>query len=304
MKLVKSLLKSFAASQAELLQSDNVKRARRSLSDSAESIEDICWPAQMQLDGISELEYYKLQPHITSQLSIILRKVLSMQKNAVSKNIDSLSDTVRGPCDSGSIFGTALHLIPGEVVDDSTGLPMVLLEVMRVFVGRDGFSREGPFRIEGDKAVLASVIEAIKFGYELPSTVLETAPTAILASLIKRFYRQIPGSLISLPATKLLVSINEQVKDMYLRRWAIQLVLLSLPYRNFKALLALLALLQACSFHASEHKMSASGLAVCLGPSLFDCGMDLPLVNASNNLLTNLITHRDEYVKLKPFYIK
>ena len=165
---------------------------------------------------------------------------------------------------------------------------------MHSFVSRGGFEQEGPFRVEGDKQQLSELVAGISSGYESNGTDIDSYPVPVLAAAIKRYIRSIPGFLIPQAATSLLVKLSN-LKDSSLRTLAIQLILLTLPYQNAKALSSINLLLKTCSLQESVHKMSATALTVCFGPTLFDTGIDWNLVSGVNNLLNELIQNYSTY---------
>ena len=297
MKLVKKLLRSFSQ---DLNFESSSKRTRTSVCEAQEDeipYRTIGVPVGTALLDLGEEDYEKLRQAALQQLPSLLKNAFHLDKKQVLTTIGKLSypDTPNYICQSEfSIFGMPLAQLPHELVNQESQLPCIIVKLMRAFVYNGGFEREGPFRTEGDKQQLAELIDSIAKGYESAEKPVESFPVPVLAAAIKRFLRQIPGCLIPAQHSQLLARANE-IEDAPTRQLLQQLLLFSLPFRNAKVLSAILLLLQACASRESTHKMSAAALAVCFGPTIFDTGVDLKMIAAANELLTQFISDRSTF---------
>jgi hypothetical protein len=305
MKVVKSFLKSFAASHGgseESVNSFDRKRLKCGSKDDAAlevtELMETLKPSASILD-VSEAEHEVLRAHLVPILAEVLQNALLLSKREASKVVAELSvEKSLEPGQVHGIFGCPLHQLDAQLRDPYTGLPKVIVETMSAFIDNGGFEREGPFRIEGDKLELAALATAIQDGFESEHGILRRNQAPVLAALIKRYLRQIPGFLIPTQALQVLLHLNQRLKDASTRLLITQILILCLPHYQAKALMALLTFLQASAHRESTHKMSAAAIAVCLGPSVFDCGLDLQRINSSNALLGELIANRHSIINL------
>ena len=309
MKLLKKIAKAISSSRTELNEADSLDhliespaKRRKTLNGSID--DDIPYtPIELPLNSlvlqITEKQHGYIKKRAALQLETILRKCLRMSKKEALKTVASLSQ-VEAKVETSqdfSIFGCSLANLPGNLVNQETQLPTVILELMHLFASLGGFEQEGPFRLEGDKQILSQLIANISKGFPQEGTELAKVPIPVIAAAIKRYLRSIPGSLIPQSATSVLVKLFN-LKDHNLRVLAIQLVILSLPFQHLKVLSTLKLFLKACSEREQTHKMSIEALAVCFGPTLFDTGMDLNLVTGANGLLQELITNHAHYLNI------
>ena len=303
MKLIRKIVNAFSASRTDLTASKSLESfasptKRRKTLDNGDEIpyQLIQLPVGTSILQLNEQQYAIVRKRAASQLEPILRKCLRMSKKEAAKTIAQLkndSTELMKPV-SENIFGCPLSQLPSAIVNTETQLPRVIVKLIHSFVTRGGFEQEGPFRIEGDKLQLARLISGISQGYEIEGIDIDSFPVAVLAAAIKRYLRTIPGSLIPKTTTEVLVKFSN-IKDNNLGTLAIQLVLLTLPYQHAKVFASTNLLLKACSVRESVHKMSASALTVCFGPTLFDTGIDLNMVSVVNNLLNEFIENYSNY---------
>lgn len=304
MKLLKKIVNALSASKANLSDSFekiNSPAKRRKTIDNSDDIpyQLIELPIGENILNLNEQQWMLVRNKAADHLEVILKKCLRMSRKEATKLVSNLQNYdqfafVQPQQDTLNIFSCPLVQLPAEIVNPDTQLPRVIVKLMHSFVKKGGFEQEGPFRVEGDKQQLFELVTAISGGIEANGTEIDSYPVPVLGAAIKRYIRSIPGFLISQTATSLLVRLNS-LKDDSLRTLAIQLVLLTLPFQQAKALATINLLLKTCSLQESVHKMSTSALTVCFGPSLFDTGVDLNLVNGVNNLLNDLIQNYSIY---------
>lgn len=291
MKLVKKFLRSFSQDFSDSKDTKKFKVGHDGIQDIPYQIIGV--PAGTPLLDLKWEDYEKLRVSALQQLPNILKKALRMDKSTIQKVMTQLKDVENQaqPAGDFSIFGYPLHLLPSELVNHESQLPLIIIKLMKAFVYGGGFEREGPFRTEGDKQVLLELVQSISQGFESEGVQVESFPVPVLAAAIKRYLRQIPGCLIPAQQAQLLAKAAT-LQDDALQQAMKQLLIFSLPFRNAKILSSILLLLQGCAVHESVHKMSSQALAVCFGPTVFDTGIDLQLITTLNSLLAEFISER------------
>ena len=303
MKLLKKFVDAFSTSKASMsdsLEKLNSPTKRRKTIDNSDDIPHqlIELPIGEHVLNLSEQQYMLVRRKAIEQLGLILKRCLRMNKKEVARLIscplNSEHCVLNQPQNTLNIFNCPLIQLPANIINSDTQLPRVIVKLMHSFVQRGGFEQEGPFRVEGDKQLLSELVAGISSGLESNGLCIDSYPVPVLGAAIKRYIRSIPGFLIPQTATSLLVKLYN-LKDSSLRSFAIQLVLLTLPYQHAKALSSINLLLKTCSLNESVHKMSAAALTVCFGPTLFDTGIDLNLVSGVNSLLNELIQNYSIY---------
>lgn len=317
MKLVKKLVHSLASSRAASADSLNQLEGPFKKFKANESGDEVPYafidikPGTTILD-LDEYQYRQVRKAALTQLQGLLKQLPKTERGNVSSLMtgivrDRPVDLAEIPAATGkssfSIFGCPLELLPVDQVNRQTHLPSVIVRAMSAFVFNGGLEHEGPFRVEGDKAQLAELVEAVSRGYEHEGVTLDNYPSPVLGALIKRYLRQIPGSLFPSAATKMLVK-TASLREESLRYLAVHLTILSLPHAHVKVFTTVLLLLGVCAARESVHKMSAASLAVCLGPTIFDTGMDLDLINGINGILAELINDRVAYITIPEIILK
>lgn len=298
MKLLKKIVNAFSASRTDL--HDSIERLagptkrRKTIDNDEIPHQMIEAPTGASILQLNKQQYDQVRKLSGRQLEPILKKCLRMSKKEAARTVSQLLNYTEPQTNSESIFGCPINLIPSEMMNQDTQLPVVIVKLMHSFVSRGGFEQEGPFRIEGDKQQLNDLVMGISKGFEAEGTEIDSFPIAVLAAAIKRYLRCIPGSLIPQETTAVLVKLFN-LKDNLLRSVAIHLTLLTLPFQHAKIFASVNLLLKTCSMRESVHKMSAAALTVCFGPTLFDTGIDLNLVSGVNSLLNELIENYSIY---------
>ncbi|XP_049689361.1 T-cell activation Rho GTPase-activating protein-like [Accipiter gentilis] len=160
---------------------------------------------------------------------------------------------------SRALFGQPLAALCGE--DGS--LPRPIQELLAV-LHREGPSTEGIFRRAASGTEFRELREAMDHGADVD---LGSQPALLLAVILKDFLRRIPAKLL---VTDLyedwMVAMQKSGKEEKMEE--LKAVAEKLPAANLLLLKQLLALLQHIGHNASTSRMTASNLAICLGPNL------------------------------------
>ncbi|XP_074898274.1 uncharacterized protein LOC142037691 [Buteo buteo] len=149
------------------------------------------------------------------------------------------------------LLGQATVLLP---------LPQELLAVLR----REGPSTEGIFRRAAGGTELRELREALDRGARVD---LGSQPALLLAAVLKDFLRSIPDKLLVNSLYEDWMQAMERTgKEEKLCE--LKAVAEKLPAANLLLLERLLSLLQHVGHNAATSRMTASNLAICLGPNL------------------------------------
>ncbi|XP_052662561.1 T-cell activation Rho GTPase-activating protein-like [Harpia harpyja] len=160
---------------------------------------------------------------------------------------------------SRALFGQPLAALCGE--DGS--LPRPVQELLAVLL-REGPSTEGIFRKAAGGTEFRELREALDRGARVD---LGSQPALLLAVVLKDFLRSIPAKLLvndlyeDWMAAMERTSKEEKVSEL-------KAVAEKLPAANLLLLKRLLSLLQHIGHNAATSRMTASNLAICLGPNL------------------------------------
>lgn len=188
--------------------------------------------------------------------------------------------------DGSEIFGACLDGLPSDLVDEITCLPVVIVELMRRLYTEEAVSTIGAFRIDAQ-------VSNVSVDYAF------NCRPVYQMSLLKKYFRCLPSSLVSNGVVNLLSLVSSKFKR-HIRIRLIQAILFGcVPLSNLKALAALCLLLQAYARHEAANQMSASGLAVCWAPIILDFDLNLKQVGEVITVLEDLISNWDEIFLIK-----
>lgn len=188
------------------------------------------------------------------------------------------------------IFGMPLRNLDNKVTNPDCKLPRVIVYLMQLIYER---GRHSPnlFRVEGDTAVVQTLIEATHNGYEMDDSIWIDSSVGIneLATLFKRYIRSIPGMLITRPITEALYTIRYP-EDVNERQRLVNSILLCLPSENILALSAVTLFLSLLSEHSNTTKMTASNLSIVFAPTIFDIKSDFQELAFVTKILEEVIS--------------
>lgn len=194
-----------------------------------------------------------------------------------------------------SIFNTPLELIPSDLKCSVTQLPCVIIELMRFLGQSECLKIVGAFRVESIEIKPVELEQIVSSGVESPETKLSNISAFAKMCLLKCFFRQIPGKLISKPVTNLFLQIFLAYEDSPCLSPIIRWLFTCLPLEHFKALGVLCLLLNCYAKHEKFNLMSPESLAICWGPIVFDYDFSVEQVKGINKLMTLFITKWDKF---------
>ncbi|CAM9604343.1 unnamed protein product [Bubo scandiacus] len=161
-----------------------------------------------------------------------------------------------------------------------------------------GPSTEGIFRLAASEHALRELRKALDSGAEVH---LESQPAHVLAVILKDFLRKIPSKLLEAELYEEWMSALQKTSRQE-KLAGLKEVASKLPKANLVLLKELLALLQNISSSAATSRMTASNLAICVGPNLLSPAEEdtLPLdvlaqaTGKVTQLVAFLIEHHEE----------
>ncbi|KAJ8298015.1 hypothetical protein KUTeg_024546 [Tegillarca granosa] len=164
-----------------------------------------------------------------------------------------------------NIFG-----VPLLVTLQRTGqpLPQCILHAMR-YLRKTAGDAVGIFRKSGVRSRIQKLKNDVEENAELVN--FEELQAYDVADLVKQYFRELPECLLTNKLSEIFFNIFIYVPVEY-RVDALQSAIFLLPDENREVLQSLLLFLGDIATHDAEHQMTASNLAVCFAPSLFNMG--------------------------------
>lgn len=195
-----------------------------------------------------------------------------------------------------TIFNAPLAVIPADLKCPLTQLPCVIVELMRFLAQPECLKTLGAFRVEALDSKSSQLELYISSGVEGCFTFnLSTVSTIGKMSLLKRFFRNIPGQLINKSLTNLMYQISLAFDDSPCLNSIIRWLLSCLSLENYKALAFLCLLLNSYAKHESFNLMAAESLAICWGPIVFDVDANVEMISRITKLLNLFIKNWDKF---------
>ncbi|XP_046371993.2 rho GTPase-activating protein 7-like isoform X3 [Haliotis rufescens] len=166
-----------------------------------------------------------------------------------------------------NVFGLPLHM---TLQRSGQPLPQCILYAMR-YLRKAAGDALGIFRKSGVRSRIQKLRNDLEAHPEIMD--FEEMQAYDVADVLKQYFRELPECLLTNKLSETFISIFTHVPSA-LRIEAIQAAIVLLPDENREVLQSLLLFLSDISQHADEHQMTASNLAVCFAPSLFNmCGI-------------------------------
>jgi len=159
------------------------------------------------------------------------------------------------------------HCVTVQNADYGAAIPTVLETLRRELEANDGFGIEGIFRV-APNATECKRIEALLDAGDGEGAAVEwaTVPGALIANLIKIWFRKMPRSVLqSVEAAKI-----EAVQNSHSVAAAQKIVNEDLTVSERALLLWLLDLCLAVTAREAENKMTVKNMAVVVSPNLYD----------------------------------
>ncbi|XP_010374516.2 rho GTPase-activating protein 20 [Rhinopithecus roxellana] len=174
-----------------------------------------------------------------------------------STHLDNLPTSPTSPM-PGQLFGISL---PNICENDN--LPKPILDML-FFLNQKGPLTKGIFRQSANVKSCRELKEKLNSGVEVH---LDCESIFVIASVLKDFLRNIPGSIFSSDLYDHWVSVMDQGNDEE-KINTVQRLLDQLPRANVVLLRYLFGVLHNIEQHSSSNQMTAFNLAVCVAPSI------------------------------------
>ncbi|XP_054448182.1 rho GTPase-activating protein 20 [Pteronotus mesoamericanus] len=174
-----------------------------------------------------------------------------------STHLDNLPMSPTSPM-AGQLFGVSLTNIC-----ENDNLPKPVLDML-YFLNINGPLTKGIFRQSANMKSCRELKEKLNSGVEVQ---LDCESIFVIASVLKDFLRNIPGSIFSSDLYDHWVCVMDQGDDEE-KINTIQRLLNQLPRANVLLLRYLFGVLRNIEQHSSSNQMTAFNLAVCIAPSI------------------------------------
>ncbi|XP_051705416.2 rho GTPase-activating protein 20 isoform X3 [Oryctolagus cuniculus] len=174
-----------------------------------------------------------------------------------STHLDSLPMSPTSPV-PGQLFGVSL---PNICENDN--LPKPVLDML-LFLNQKGPFTKGIFRQSANVKSCRELKEKLNSGVQVH---LDCESVFVIASVLKDFLRNIPGSIFSSDLYDHWVCVMDQGNDEE-KINTVQRLLDQLPRANVVLLRYLFGVLHNIEQHSSSNQMTAFNLAVCIAPSI------------------------------------
>ncbi|XP_012585406.1 PREDICTED: rho GTPase-activating protein 20 [Condylura cristata] len=174
-----------------------------------------------------------------------------------STHLDNLPLSPTSPV-AGQLFGVSLPSIC-----ENDNLPKPVLDML-FFLNQKGPLTKGIFRQSANVKSCRELKERLNAGAEVH---LDGESIFVIASVLKDFLRNIPGSIFSSDLYDHWVSVMDQGNDEE-KVNTIQRLIDQLPRANVVLLRYLFGVLHNIEQHSSANQMTAFNLAVCIAPSI------------------------------------
>jgi hypothetical protein len=249
---------------------------------------------------IDDLEYNAIKLHSHNLLNEIFVLTYDWQIGefySIMYNNDSANEAIsRAFPFRNSIFNTPLKAISADLKCPLTQLPCVIVELMRFLAQPECLKTLGAFRVDALDSKTSQLEHYISSGIEGFSTFdLSLVSTIGKMSLLKRFFRNIPGQLINRSLTNLMYQISLAFDNSPCLNSIIRWILSCLSLENYKALAFLCLLLNSYAKNESFNLMEAESLAICWGPIVFDVEANVKIISRITKLLALFIKNWDKF---------
>ncbi|XP_027961523.1 rho GTPase-activating protein 20 [Eumetopias jubatus] len=174
-----------------------------------------------------------------------------------STHLDNLPVSPTSPM-PGQLFGVSL-----PDICENDNLPKPVLDML-FFLNQKGPLTKGIFRQSANVKSCRELKEKLNSGVEVH---LDCESVFVIASVLKDFLRNIPGSIFSSDLYDHWVCVMDQGNDEE-KINTIQRLLDQLPRANVVLLRYLFGILHNIEQHSSSNQMTAFNLAVCIAPSI------------------------------------
>eukprot|EP01094_Clydonella_sp_ATCC50884_P012974 TRINITY_DN23269_c0_g1_i1.p1 TRINITY_DN23269_c0_g1~~TRINITY_DN23269_c0_g1_i1.p1 ORF type:complete len:918 (-),score=244.35 TRINITY_DN23269_c0_g1_i1:169-2652(-) len=192
------------------------------------------------------------------------------------------------------VFGTPLDaLLARDRKNEPQRSIPVFVQAAIVRIITAALDLEGVFRLAGARERQTELVEFFNAGGEVA---FETDESPVIVSdLLKQFLRELPDPLFTFALYKEFLECGG--KDWDGMEEKLRATIAKLPEANFRLLRQIVRLMYLTGQNEEVNRMGMSNVAKVIGPNvLYGAGDDVSLaaINASNELLTKMVTHYTE----------
>ncbi|XP_007903020.2 rho GTPase-activating protein 1 [Callorhinchus milii] len=239
---------------------------------------------------ISYMNYLgELQEHLKCEQLLIPECVKAYDQSLQAAR--KLPQTIPVKVSPHQLFGIPLAVLQTRNPEQSP-YPLVMTETVAYLRVR-GLNKEGIFRRSANMYVVKEVVEKYNNGIRVDYE--QYGDVHLAAVILKTFLRELPSPLLSFKLYDSVVAFQcvKEEEQIETQRSMIQ----SLPENNYIVLQYLVRFLGEVAAQSSENKMTASNLAVVLGPTLLwakDSAISLSAINPINYFTQVLFENHEQ----------
>ncbi|GIX74998.1 rho GTPase-activating protein 7 [Caerostris extrusa] len=197
------------------------------------------------------------------KLTTIMEKFSPSNRTGFSMGISKIIGRIRNPDYKDKVvFGVPLLLILQR-----TGQPLpVSIQAAIQYLRKTALDATGLFRKSGVRSRIQKLRNLNESNPEKIS--YEEQQAYDVADMLKQYFRELPEALLTNKLSETFVSIFQYIPED-LRLDAIRAALMLIPDENREVLQSLLEFLNEVCQHSAINQMTATNIAVCFAPSLF-----------------------------------
>ena len=249
-----------------------IKRAR--LDQSLISVDS----AKKVIFLVDEKEFRRVQQRSHSLLEELFALTLNWPAGKLLKllsNHDLAHKAIKyNFCFRNSVFDAPLSNIPVDTKSPVARIPRMIVLLMSSLARPESLKTIGAFRVEVSNTRCDYYQELIDSKFdkinEINEIQLDEIPIIGKMTVLKRYFRKIPGFLVDRIITELFFELFVAYEASQCFSEVISLILNCLPLENYKALAMICLLLKLYSEHWTDTLMSDENLAIIWAPNLFD----------------------------------
>lgn len=162
------------------------------------------------------------------------------------------------------LFGQSLEIAMTLPMNENLPFP-ALVQLAIDAITNQGLHTEGIFRISGNSARMKEIQASYDKGIKIA---LDAEDIHVVAGILKRYLRELPEPLVPFSTFTSLSAVANEVTPDDIKIATIQASLCELPAISFHILDQLTILLSKVAANHATNKMTASNLAIVVGPNI------------------------------------
>lgn len=233
-------------------------------------------PTKKVIFLVDEREFRRIQQRSHGLIEELFTLTLSWPAGKLLKllsNHDLADKAIKyNFCFRNSIFDAPIVNIPANLKSPIARIPRIIVLLTSSLAKLESLKTIGAFRIEISNSRCDYYQDLIDSKLDVIDDTkwLDEIPIIGKMTILKRYFRKIPGFLVDRTITELLYELFIAYETSQCFSEVISLILNCLPLENYKALGMICLLLKLYSEHWADTLMSDENLAIIWAPSLFD----------------------------------